>query len=244
MASQTVSIGASIYQMVTKLYFIIAPLRIEQRLRQRSVDFQFFHHYGFNDDIPQIAANHFDRELALCIQPQFATVDMADRDTARSGHDQMQNRAPVHAVSGARTRVFGIAQYLGVAALPQDADIFEQHPDIRLIHAHTAQTPDQRITGIQTEFREMLNTKRPHAHTPGIRIVNQQRAVMWTNKFHAHKTRFLVVIANVLLAAGMSGVDGDTVGLDCAVMLDGASQRVWWSIGGGNTGERCGKHQG
>src|SRR5450759_3472888 len=235
MASQTASIGASICQMVTKLYFIIAPLRIEQRLRQRSVDFQFFHHYGFNDDIPQIAADHFDRELALCIQPQFATVDMGGLDTSRSGHDKMQNRAAVHAL---------FAQYLGVAALPQDADIFEQHPDIRLIHARTAQTPDQRITGTQTEVREMLNTKRPHAHTPGIRIVNQQRAVMWTNKFHAHKTRFLVVLANVLLAAGMSGVDGDTVGLDCAVMLDGASQRVWWSIGGGNTCERCGKHQG
>lgn len=234
MTWQTTSVGISIRQMVTKRYSIFPSLRIEQCVRYSNVDLQRFQHYGFNDGILLVAADHFDRELARCIQPQFAAVDMGDRDTARSGHDKMQNRAAADAL---------FAQHLGVAALLQDADIFEQHPDIRAIHALAAPTLDQRIAGTQTELREMLNTKRPQAHALAVWIVNQHRTGMRPDEFHAHETGFLVVITNVLLAVGMSGVDGDTVGLDCAVMLDGASQRVWWSAGGGSV-ERCGKHQG
>lgn len=72
-----------------------------------------------------------------------------------------------------------------------------------------------------------------YAHTLDVRIVNQHRTCMRPDEFHAHKTGFLVVITNMLLSVCMSGVDGDTVGSDCAVMLDGVSQRVWWSAGGG-----------
>src|SRR5450759_1704145 len=157
-------------------------------------------------------------------------VHAGNHKITRTGHDKMQDRATVHIL---------FARHLGVATLPQGADIFEQRANIRVIHAMAARTPDQRIAGTQTEFREMLNTKRPQVHALSVWIVNQHRTGMRPDEFHAHETGFLVEITNVLLAVAISGVDGDTVGLDGAVMLDGASQRVWWG-----TGERCGKHQG
>src|SRR5450759_4312025 len=110
-------------------------------------------------------------------------VHAGNHKITRTGHDKMLNRAAVHALPGARTSVFCIARHLSVATFPQSADIFEQRPDIRVIHALAARTPDQRIAGTQTELREMLNTKRPQAHALGGWIVNQHRTGMRPNEF-------------------------------------------------------------
>ncbi len=90
----------------------------------------------------------------------------------------------------------------------------------------------------------MARAKRPQVHVSGEGIVNQHCSIMRTNEFHAHETGFPVVITDMLLAISMSGVDGDAVRLDRLVVLDGSSQRVWWSTRGWSPSERCGKHQG
>jgi len=55
--------------------------------------------------------------------------------------------------------------------------------------------------------------------------------MMRTNEFHAHETWFPVVIADILLAIGMEGADGDAVGFDSMEILDGVSQRIRGSAG-------------
>src|SRR5271169_3427625 len=154
-------------------------------------------------------------------------VHAGNHKITRTGHDKMQYRAAVHAL---------LAQHFDVAALLQGADICEQRPDIRVIHALAARTPDQRIARTQIELREMTGAKRPQANALGVWIVNHQRTGMRPDKFHAHKTGFLVVITNVLFSVGMSGVDGDTVGLDRLVMLDSSSQRGWLIVRGRSAG--------
>src|SRR5450631_216877 len=152
-------------------------------------------------------------------------VHAGNSKITRTGHDKMHNRVTVQTL---------FARHLRFAAFLQSADIFEQCPDIRTIHALAARTPDQRIAGTQTEIRKMFNTERPQVHALSGWIVNQHCTGMRPNEFHAHKSGFLVEITYVLLAVGMRGVDGDTVGLDGAVMFDGAGQWVWRSSVGGN----------
>jgi hypothetical protein len=171
----------------------------------------------------------------LNVSSHSVAVHAVNRNIARAGHDQTQDRAAAHAF---------FARYFGVATLPQGADIFEQRPDIRAIHVLATRTADQQIAGTQIEFRETAGAEWPQAHASGGWVVNQHRAIMRTDEFHAHETGFPEVVANMLLAAGMEGADGDTIGFDRLVMLDGGSQRAGWNTDEICAGERCGKHHG
>src|SRR4030067_2358356 len=62
---------------------IRGSLRIEQRLRQFSVDLQVFHQNGFDDVILLIAADHLDWEPARGIPPPLVAGQGVNRNPPR-----------------------------------------------------------------------------------------------------------------------------------------------------------------
>ena len=89
----------------------------------------------------------------------------------------------------------------------------------------------------------MASAKRPQAHALGVWIVNQHRTFVRTDKLHTNEAGLLVVVADMLLAVGMEGADGDAVRFDSMVMLDGVSQRIRGSAGEGSSKQQGWQHR-